>query len=60
MIRLDLQVREKEGLAAGFVAAAIRFDGHENGVNLRQPLGVIKFQHPTFLGGIVHVKDPED
>ena len=59
MIRFDLQVGKKQRLSAGFMAAAIRFDGDEYGINLSQPLGVIEFQYPAFLRGIVHVKDPQ-
>ncbi len=59
MIRLNFQVREKEWLSAGFVAAAIRFDGDEYGINLSQPLGIIEFQHPAFFRCIIHVKDPK-
>ena len=59
VIWLNLQIGEEQGLPAGSVTAAVRLDCDENGINLRQSLGIVEFQYPAFLRGIVHIKDPQ-
>ena len=57
MIRIDFQVGKEERLSARPMAAAIRFDRHEDSVNLFQLFRVIEFHDPPFLRGVVLVEN---
>ena len=41
------------------MAAAVRLDRYENGVDLFERLGIIKLEHPAFLRRVVLKKDAE-
>ena len=49
MIRFELQVSEKEGLATGFVAASVRLNCDEYRVDLGECFGVITLQYPALF-----------
>ena len=57
MIRIGFQVSKQKRLTAWFVASAIGFHSHEDGVDLRQHLRIVEFQNPAFLGRIVLVEN---
>src|SRR5580700_1898297 len=59
MIWSDLEVGKKKRTPAGLRAAAIRFNGHENRVNLCQRFWIIKLQDPSFLGGVVFIENSQ-
>jgi len=50
MIGVHFEVGEKKRLTAGLVAAAVGFDSHEYGVDLRQGFGIVTLQNPAFSG----------
>ena len=57
MVWVNLQIGKQKGFAAGLVAAAAGFDGHEYCVNLCQGLRVVKLQDPAFPRGVVFIED---
>src|SRR5581483_8996991 len=58
VVRLRPEGREQELLTAWLLAAARRFDGYEDGVNLRQRLWIVEFQHPALVRFVVEIEDP--
>lgn len=59
MIGIDLQIRIEEWLTAGLGTAAIRFHGHENGVDDPQRLAQIEFQDPPLLRSAIFVENTQ-
>jgi hypothetical protein len=57
MIRVYFEVGEEVGRTAGFLAAAMRLDGHKDGVNRLQGFCIIEFQDPALLREVVLVED---
>jgi len=59
MIRIDLEVGEKQWLAAWQEAASCWFHGDEYGIDLFEFLQVVKLQLPALLRRTVSVEDTE-
>src|SRR5215813_1395922 len=59
MVRTYAQVSEQELLATWMLASAIRFDSHEDRINVFERFRVVGFQDPTFLARIVFVKESQ-
>ena len=49
MIGIHLEVGEQERFAAGLLTSALRLQRDKDSVDLRERLGVVKLQHPSFL-----------
>src|ERR1700722_2859261 len=59
MVWVHLQVSKEEGLTAWFVAAAVRFHGHEHCVDLGEFLRIVEFQNPSLFGDIILKKNTQ-
>src|SRR5690349_13552339 len=59
VVRIDFQRGEKQRSAARLLTAALRLNGDENTVNLRQGLGIFKLQYPSRLGSVVLIEDSQ-
>src|ERR1700752_4027709 len=59
MIGIHLEVGEQERFAAGLLTSTLRLQRDKDSVNLRERLGIVKLQHPSFLRNIVLVKHSE-
>src|SRR6266403_268549 len=59
MIRIVPEEGVKERFGRRFLAAATRLDRNKHRVNLRQLLGIVKAHHPSAIGFVVHVQNPQ-
>ena len=57
MVRDTPEGSEQKLFSAWLLAAAARFDGHENSVHLGEGFGVIELEHPTFVGFVIKIED---
>src|SRR5271156_6460282 len=53
----ELQVSVEHWLAARFVTSAVRFYGHENGIDLFKHIRIIEFQDPAFLRRVILIEN---
>src|SRR5258708_32341018 len=59
MVGLDAKVGEEQGFATWMRAAAVRLHSHKHSVDLSKGLGIVGFQYPALLVGVVLVEDAE-
>jgi hypothetical protein len=59
MIRLEAEIGKEQPLATGMVAASVRLNGHEDGVDVGEEFGIIALKHPMLFCRIIRVQDPE-
>ena len=59
MIWINSKVSKEERFASRLVTATIRLDSDKYGVDLRQCLGIVTFQDPSFFGVVVLVENTE-
>src|ERR1700683_5463371 len=57
VVRINLQISKQQRLAARLAATARGLNGHKDGVDLLERLGVVKLHNPPFLGGAILKKD---
>src|ERR1700722_675372 len=58
MVGRDHPQGSKEQLfSAGFLAAAVRFDGHEYGVDLGERFRIVELEYPAVVGRAIEIKD---
>lgn len=57
VIGIKAKVGEQQWFSAWLCAAALGFDGDEDGIDLRDGFRVFELQHPTLLVGVILIEE---